>query len=493
MAFDNLDRRTFVKGATAVGGGVAMGGPLAALTASTAQAKKAVRVTGYGPLRPTPEKDSGVSFLELPEGFSYRIVNRSHDPSVAYPVADGAPQTVPTPVRFDGMGAFPGPDGSTVLIRNHEIRGVPNAPGVVVPPELAYDPKAIGGLTRLVVSADRKLVGAPVHVLGGTAVNCAGGEMPWDSWVTCEETETNPSATNNTTKRHGYCFEMPAGNDRPIEARPIVAAGFFAHEAVAWYDNVLYETEDVRENSLFYRYRPTQTITKFGQLADSDGPLEALAIRNMPNADADALQVGRAYPVSWVPISNADPQPGQPSTRQQGQDRGATRFDRLEGAWESDGKIYFDATEGGRPDYPNASGTPTRELGQVFEYDPRSQTLRLIFASPSPEVLQNPDNLVVVPTTGHVFLQEDSNGEQFVRGITVKGDIYDFSRTLVNDSEFCGGCFSADGNTFFLNQQGGDANTPDGSENGLTYAIWGPFESVRASHGKDRVREGKNK
>lgn len=26
----------------------------------------------------------------------------------------------PTPGIFDGMGAFPGPDGNTVLIRNHE-------------------------------------------------------------------------------------------------------------------------------------------------------------------------------------------------------------------------------------------------------------------------------------------------------------------------------------------------------------------------------------
>lgn len=80
-----------------------------------------------------------------------------------------------------------------------------------------------------------------------------------------------------------------------------------------------------------------------------------------------------------------------------------------------------------------------------------------------------------------MFLQEDSGGEQFVRGVDRRGRIYDFAQTLVNDSEFCGGGFSPDGQTFFLNQQGGrlasgqDPATQPDSGRGLTYAIWGPF------------------
>ena len=194
-------------------------------------------------------------------------------------------------------------------------------------------------------------------------------------------------------------------------------------------------------------------------------------------------------------IDNPDPvAPGATTTRAPARAKGAVWFDRLEGCWESDGKIYFDATEGGKPDVPGASGTPTTELGQIFEYDPRRQMLTLIFESPSPDVLQNPDNLVIVPQTGDILVQEDSPAEQYVRGVTRNGEIYDFVRSNLNSSEFCGGCFSPDGQTFFLNQQGGDDDTPDDSDNGITYAIWGRF-GTKTNDGKreDDDHRGRNR
>ena len=57
-------------------------------------------------------------------------------------------------------------------------------------------------------------------------------------------------------------------------------------------------------------------------------------------------------------------------------------------------------------------------LGQLWEYRPRGRDrgeLRLVYESASPEDLEQPDNLVVVPETGHVFLQEDADGPH-VRG-----------------------------------------------------------------------------
>ena len=61
--------------------------------------------------------------------------------------------------------------------------------------------------------------------------------------------------------------------------------------------------------------------------------------------------------------------------------------------------------------------------------------------------------------------------------MTQGGEIYDFAKTIINDTEFCGGCFAPDGDTFFVSQQGGTSVTPaDVNTSGaLTYAIWGPF------------------
>jgi secreted PhoX family phosphatase len=433
-----LSRKRFLQSSAAAGGGLAIGGPLSALTARQALGQAPGRSPGYGPLQPTPEQDTGITFLALPKGFQYRLINKQGDPSTAF-VTEGNPETVPTPGIFDGMGAYRGPRGTTVLVRNHENRESPGEMEVIVPEDKRYDPapQYRAGNTQLTVGANRR-VEEVLHVLGGTSTNCAGGETPWDSWITCEETFEDGG------EPHGYCFEIPSGIDRPVEAVPIVAAGRFAHEAVAWLDNILYETEDRREDSAFYRYLPGRQITAAGQLAETDGTLQAIKRVGVFAYDADRAEPGQSFDVEWVTIE--EPNPPANTVRFEANRKGAILFDRLEGAWVGDGKIYFDCTEGG----PEPS-----ELGQLWEYDPASERLTLIYASRDASELQNPDNVVFVPKTGDIFLQEDGPGEQFVRGVTQEGEIYDFAQTVINDSEFCGGCFAPNGNTFFLNQQGG--------------------------------------
>lgn len=115
---------------------------------------------GYGPL-------VNMGDLALPRGFRYEVISRQGEP-----MSDGNP----TPGIFDGMGAYPGPDGSTILIRNHENRRSPGETPVRVPERFRYDqdPTYSGGDTKLVVDRAGR-VRESFAVLGGTDTNCAGG------------------------------------------------------------------------------------------------------------------------------------------------------------------------------------------------------------------------------------------------------------------------------------------------------------------------------
>lgn len=234
----------------------------------------------------------------------------------------------------------------------------------------------------------------------------------------------------------------------------------------------------------FYRYVPATYGDVFGGrtgLVGSSGRLEALKIAGVTHANLNTGQtVGVPLPVEWVLVPEADHDDdtddrrdrvsGFTPTRIQAQDRGAAYFNRPEGMWLAySGKVYFDCTAGGDIGH-----------GQVWEYDPAAETLTLIYESTDVARLDFPDNVVIVPHTGHIFLQEDSDGEQYVRGVTLDGQIYDFARNETNGTEFCGGCFDPSGQVFYLNQQGERGSLPDGPPGGqaVTYAITGPFGGV---------------
>lgn len=495
-----ISRKAFL-GITGMSAAAVMlgGGPLQSLGARAALGQEMPSVTGYGPLVPKGD-------LRLPAAFNYQVISTQGEPQ-----RDG---TI-TPGIFDAMGAFQdagggvNPEGdTTILIRNHENRRSRGEIPVVVPPPLRYDedPSYNGGCTKLVVKrtkAGRNEDGQQLYdyevvdsfnILGGTDTNCAGGEMPFKKWITCEEV-VNRGATG---KKHGYIFEIDAMSDGPVEAVPIPQAGRFVHEAAAWRSGVLYLTEDRRVGaaggSCFYRYTPDQRVGQSGNLAETTGPLEALAIKGRPRFNADAYTaVGVPLEVEWVPVPEPDHDddtdnrrdrvPRFTPTRFQAQDNGAAIFDREEGLWVSGqgqgAKVYFDCTEGG-----------PQNLGQVWEYDPGRETLTLIYVSTDSATLQNPDNITIVPQTQDIFLCEDSPGEQFIRGVTQDGEIYNFAQTVTNDSEFCGACFDPDGQTLYVNQQGdrlGENEPPQGTPQtrAVTYAIYGPFEKREGSNNKN--------
>ncbi len=471
-----MDRRTFLRRSAVLGGSLAVVSPFEALGLRTASGQPLPSSEGYGELVLKGE-------LWLPPAFNYQVISRQGEP-----MRDGAP----TPSSFDGMGAYPGPHGTTILIRNHENRIARNPDGVlevpvVVPPHLAYDqdPTMRAGCTKLVVRREAEGVYTVVDqfaILGGTDNNCAGGVTPSKKWFTCEEVVRRSSVTG---KKHGYVFEVDATAEGPVLAVPIPLMGRFAHEAVAWRGGIIYLTEDrniaTQGGACFYRYVPDHRVGRNGNYADTTGVLQALKLKHEDRANMDVGRVPRVpYPVEWVTIDSPDHEDDTDmtaaATRFQGQAKGAAFFDRQEGIWAGvgDSKIYFDCTGGG-----------ARDLGQIWEYDPGRETITLLYESESELELEGPDNVVVVPQTGDVFLCEDAVAPQYVRGLTMKGELYDFARTVENETEFAGACFDPDNQTLYLNQYGVRStdlpfgpplSIPGTFHGGVTYAIWGPFE-----------------
>ena len=447
-----MDRRSFLRSAGTLAGAAAV--PFTALVARAQEPDHAGGIrrghtAGYGPLFPTLDRTTGLPLIALPEGFRYLTFGWTGDE-----LANG----LPTPGSHDGMAAFPAGKGLTRLVRNHE-RGVGTPFG---PPQATYDLAAGGGTTTLVFDTYEGALVSAEPSLSGTIRNCAGGLTPWGTWLTCEET------FDHTGMPHGYIFEVPA--DGSGDPTPLRDMGRYSHEAVAVdpATGYVYETEDAGNSSGFYRFVPNVD----GDLVQG-GRLSMLKIAGVHQANLTGVFAnGASFGVEWVEIATPDnPAAGVASNFvwTQGRALGAATFARLEGAWYgNDAKIYVVSTSGG------GSGR-----GQVWEYDPAEEELRMLFQSPGPDVLNAPDNICVSPRGGLV-LCEDGSGEEFLHGLTVDGAIFPFAKNTVvlngerngiagdyRGSEWAGACYSPDGLWLFANLQ-----SP-----GITFAITGPWQS----------------
>ncbi|WP_326826252.1 alkaline phosphatase PhoX [Streptosporangium sp. NBC_01756] len=461
----SISRRDLIRSGAAGGLGIAILGSIEAIAgpAAAQAAQTGLKAVGYGPVVADP-----AGLLALPRGFSYKIVAQAGKTLLE--------SGEPTPSDADGTGFFKGNgrDGF-VLVNNHEIDGT-EPYGVPTLPGLTYDPGAHGGTTNIEVDRHGNRVREYVSV-AGTHNNCAGGITPWDTWLTCEETEQR--AGGAFQKDHGYVFEVDPfdreANQNPV---PLKFLGRFSHEAVAVdpHTSAIYETEDAGgPNGLYFRWTPPRHFRgRKGELrklalsdgGDTAGTLEAMSCFKGSKHIADlseATQPGTQYKVKWVEVPDRDAK--TVSVRKQFTDDQVTRSRKLEGAWWSEGGAYFVASFARHDD-----GSVNEHDGQVWFYDPRSETvtLKTIFGvNPDPEQdtdYDGPDNITVSPYGG-IILAEDGEGVSHLIGVTKKGNAYPMARNELNDSEFTGPTFSADGKILFANIQ-----TP-----GYVLAITGPW------------------
>jgi uncharacterized protein len=459
-----LSRRDFLQRAAATGAGIVLvGASDVLLTAPNGFA--ASRGIGYGALLPDP-----AGRLALPKGFQYTIVTEAGKTMLE--------SGHPTPGNHDGTGAFRARGGGTVLVNNHELGGSFETTTNPVPliDGLVYDPGSAGGCTIVETDRDGNRIREYVGI-AGTSTNCAGGIMPWDTWLTCEETE-GKAGSDGRTKDHGYVFEVdPFDQEANRDPQPIKALGRYAHEAVAIDPRTgdIYLTEDASNpNGLLYRWEAPRNFRphkgELHELGPTDGVLGAARCVDASGAFVDdlsrATEVGTTYGVTWTPVPDRDAVTA--STRKQFADGEVTRGRKLEGAWWGDHGAYV-VTSFARQESPGAPHD-----GQVWFYHPRrsSLTLKLRFGvNPNPDIdgaFDGPDNITVSPWGG-LILAEDGEGIQHLVGVTERGQTFPLARNEINDIEFTGPVYSHDRKVLFANIQ-----SP-----GTMFAITGPWRPQR--------------
>ncbi|OEJ27471.1 Tat pathway signal sequence domain protein [Streptomyces agglomeratus] len=476
-----ITRRDFARRSALTGASVALVGSVGALaTAPGALAADDAPDTGdagdeagtrghgpgYGPLVPDPE-----GILALPAGFSYRIITHSGVTTLE--------SGEYTPSNHDGTAAFEGPRGTTLLVNNHELKGVRSKWKHPVPltEGLVYDPAASGGCT--VVEVHRGGEVAEWVGIAGTSTNCAGGSTSWGTWLTCEE-NSDRAGQNGMTKDHGYVFEVdPYDRRANLNPKPVKAFGRFDHEAVVIDPKRghAYLTEDDSEpNGLLFRWVPPHGFKhgrgQLRRLADDAGTLQAPKCFDSGGRFVDdlsrATRIGTVYGVDWIDVPDRDGR--TVPVREQFDDGDITRARKLEGMWWADGGAYI-VSSYARDESP---GEP--HDGQVWFYDPRRRTLTLKVLIGTGGQFDGPDNITVSPYGGLV-LAEDGDGGQHLFGATESGRTYPIARNELNVgtdaepqfSEFAGVVFSPDGKTLYANIQ----------NPGILLAITGPWRRRR--------------
>jgi secreted PhoX family phosphatase len=402
-----LDRRRFLGIALASLGGVAAArlGLLDSLPVF-GDAAAATDVTRYGPLATQPDANS----MLLPAGFRSRVLARGGE------VVKGTSyQWHPYP---DGGGVRPTAHGGWIYANNSEV---------VWPGE--------GGASAIRFNRKGVVVDA-YRILSGTTSNCAGGMMPWGSWLSCEENE------------EGRVWECDPLGRRAAVVRP--AMGTFPHEAAAAdrVRKVVYMTEDAPDG-LLYRFRPDRWHSL------KSGVLEAAAV------DAN-LEVG------WLPV----PDPSAKDGPARASVPGATQFPGAEGVVVHGDSLYF----------------TTKYDNHVRRLDLVTSQLSTIWDGREP--LTGVDNLAIHKATRDLYACEDGGDMQIVV-IAPDGGTAPFLQILGQDeSEITGVAFDPSGTRLYFNSQRGPTpkrlpdvvpGTVDDRPLGITFEVTGPFVSSPGS------------
>lgn len=362
---------------------------LVALTAATGfglhVGTSSASAAAFGPLLP-PDANG----LRLPVGFTSRIIA-----TTGQPVAGTGYIWHPNP---DGGATFPRPGGGWIYVSNDESGA------------------GAGGVSAVEFDSTGAIIDAR-NILSGTTRNCAGGPMPWGTWLSCEETA------------FGQVWECDPSGVQMAVVRP--AMGMFNHEAAAAdpIAQVIYLTEDRSDGGL-YRFTPTT----WGDL--SNGLLEVMT--------------ETAGTIGFAPVPDPTGQALPTPTETRFQVSTMKVFAGGEGAWFADGVLYF----------------ATKFDNRVWTYTPATNTLVAVYDGSAPgSILTGVDNLAAGPG-GDVYVCEDG-GDMEVVTLSPDGSVAPFLQiTGAPNSEVTGVAFDPSGTRLYVSSQ----RNP-----GVTYEVTGPF------------------
>lgn len=327
----------------------------------------------------------------------------------------------------DGLRLMPGFSGRVIAVTGEEVAGTgyvwhtsPDGGAVFEQPDggwiyVSNSESPRGGASMIRFDADGQIVEAR-QILSGTAINCAGGPTPWDTWLSCEE---HP---------HGLVWECDPTGATEAQVRP--ALGRFKHEAAAVEptSGIIYLTEDEPDGA-FYRFTP-----------DREGDLSAGLLEILTEEGGSLV---------WAEVPDpARELPEETPTRQQVP--GTKRFDGGEGICLFGESIVF----------------TTKGDDRVWRYDPSSTSLDVLYdrAVSDTPVLGGVDN--VVAFQDHVYVCEDGDDMQVVR-VSADGVAHPVLQVVGDDgSELTGVAFSPDGTRMYVSSQ----RSP-----GRTFEITGPW------------------
>lgn len=467
----DLDRRTFL-GASAAVGLIAATGRAAAFAGPLAPGGVA-GITDPATFDLAVITDDGK--LALPRGFkAIRVGTIGKEPLLE---DRGGKAIGTTPSNLDGTGCFDRA-GEIILVRNHECRADAQAPVPLVKGTVYDDgvPTGMGGDTVVVTRPDGTFVQQWVG-LSGTIRNCAGGETPWGTWLSCEEDTSKAGAqvkssvdgkTYTLKKDHGYVFEVFPEDVAKQIPEPITAWGRAVWEGAAIGPDrtSAYLTEDTG-GGLFYRWTAPSGRKLGPGIARAFGPTDGVlqAAQLVKNGKAlghygelSAADLGTPYPVKWID-GGADRQASKTDLRKQFP--GATVHPKIEGCW-SDGKglwftlSYVSATEA-------AKYGIDQDQGMVMYYDFAHQTLTLKIYYAVGDYFDSPDNITVSPWGSLVIAEDGSDPNHLIAWAPRTGSV-PLAKDIAERGEWAGPCLNKSGNVLFGSVQ-----------SDCTYAITGPL------------------